>query len=81
MLSPEISGPLVAAVALSMVLTPLLLLVYERVVQPRFALQNRVERDADPIDEQGPVIIAGFGSFGSTVRALAAGQWRANHRA
>ncbi|MDZ4717954.1 MAG: monovalent cation:proton antiporter-2 (CPA2) family protein [Roseiflexaceae bacterium] len=69
-LEPAISGPLVAAVALSMVLTPLLLLVYERVVQPRFADRNRVEREADVIDQQGPVIIAGFGSFGSTVGRL-----------
>jgi monovalent cation:proton antiporter-2 (CPA2) family protein len=69
-LSPEISSPLVAAVALSMALTPLLLLVNERLVQPRIGTRERSVREADAIDEQTPVIIAGFGEFGATVGRL-----------
>jgi monovalent cation:proton antiporter-2 (CPA2) family protein len=69
-LGAEITSPLVAAVALSMALTPLLLLVNERVVQPRFGTRERAPRPADAIDEQSPVLIAGFGSFGSTVGRL-----------
>ena len=64
----EITSPLVAAVALSMAVTPLLLLFNERVVQPRVGGVKRAqERKADEIDEHGAVLIAGFGSFGSTV--------------
>lgn len=69
-LGATITGPLVAAVALSMALTPLLLLVNERLVQPRFGTRRRDEREPDLIDEHRPVIIAGFGGFGSTVGRL-----------
>lgn len=68
---PEITNPLVAAVALSMALTPPLLLFNERVVQPRLAARTVKEPPkADAIDEHGAVLIAGFGSFGSTVGRL-----------
>ncbi|GAB4210850.1 MAG: monovalent cation:proton antiporter-2 (CPA2) family protein [Roseiflexaceae bacterium] len=69
-LGTEITSPLVAAVALSMALTPLLLLVNERLVQPRFGTTERDAREADAIDERAPVIIAGFGDFGATVGRL-----------
>jgi monovalent cation:proton antiporter-2 (CPA2) family protein len=69
-LIPEVAGPLVAVVALSMVLTPLLMIVNERLVQPRFATTD-VEREADEIDDnENPVIIAGFGRFGQIVGRL-----------
>ena len=64
------TSPLVAAVALSMALTPLLLLVNERLVQPRLGTREGDAREPDVIDEEAPVIIAGFGSFGSTVGRL-----------
>jgi monovalent cation:proton antiporter-2 (CPA2) family protein len=57
----------VASVALSMALTPLLLVLHERVIEPRLAAAERPERPADPIDERNPVILAGFGAFGSVV--------------
>jgi voltage-gated potassium channel Kch len=69
-LGTTITAPLVAVVALSMALTPLLLLVYERVIRPRLGTTERAEREADAIDEQRPVLIAGFGSFGATVGRL-----------
>ncbi|MBC8075587.1 MAG: cation:proton antiporter [Chloroflexales bacterium] len=69
-LDATITSPLVAAVALSMALTPLLLLVNERLVQPRIGTLEGSTREADAIDEESPVIIAGFGSFGSTVGRL-----------
>jgi monovalent cation:proton antiporter-2 (CPA2) family protein len=69
-LGASITSPLVAAVALSMALTPLLLLLHERVVQPRFAARQGPAREADSIDEQNAVIIAGFGDFGATVGRL-----------
>jgi len=63
-------GPLVAAVALSMAATPLLLLCLERVLLPRVGTLEAVGREPDVVDEASPVLIAGFGSFGSTIGRL-----------
>jgi monovalent cation:proton antiporter-2 (CPA2) family protein len=63
----ETTGPLVAVVALTMAATPLLMAFGERVVLPRVGTRERQEREADRIDERSPVIVAGFGRFGSTV--------------
>lgn len=57
---------LVVAVTLSMVVTPLLFLLRDRVRSKLEA--RRPTRDFDPIDEDGSqVIIAGFGRFGQIV--------------
>lgn len=65
------TGPLVAAVALSMAITPLLLLLNERWLRPRFGTrESEPQRPADDVHEQSPVLIAGFGGFGSTVGRL-----------
>jgi len=67
-LSPQTVSIMTAVVALSMALTPLLLLLHERIIQPRFnktATDNT--READEIQEKHPVIIAGFGRFGNIV--------------
>ncbi len=69
-LSRSMAEPLVAVVALSMALTPLLLLINEWLVQPRFGTKERAARAADPLDEDNPVIIAGYGRFGSIVGRL-----------
>jgi len=54
-----------AAVAASMLSTPLLMMLYERVLAPR--LTRAAPRPADAIDERNPVIVAGFGRFGQVV--------------
>jgi monovalent cation:proton antiporter-2 (CPA2) family protein len=69
-LEPAVTNPLVAAVALSMALTPVLLLLHERVLQPRVGTLRSEEREPDAIEEHNPVLIAGFGSFGSTAGRL-----------
>lgn len=69
-LGTEITSPLVAVVALTMALTPLLMLVNERIIQPRFGTREQAGNTADEIEEQNPVLIVGFGSFGSTVGRL-----------
>ncbi|HYF61528.1 MAG TPA: monovalent cation:proton antiporter-2 (CPA2) family protein [Herpetosiphonaceae bacterium] len=69
-LAAEQTGVLVAVVALSMALTPLLMLVNERLALPRLGTRERAEREPDAIDEDSPVIIAGFGGFGATVGRL-----------
>ncbi|KIC93865.1 monovalent cation:proton antiporter-2 (CPA2) family protein [Flavihumibacter solisilvae] len=58
---------LMASVAISMALTPLLFLLYEKVIQRRFGVTEPGDRKADAIPEKNPVIIAGFGDFGNTV--------------
>ena len=54
-----------AVVAVSMLSTPLLILLYERVLAPR--LSRAEERAPDAIEEQNPVIVAGYGRFGQVV--------------
>jgi monovalent cation:proton antiporter-2 (CPA2) family protein len=69
-LAPEIANPLIAVVAISMALTPFLMLFHERALQPRVGTRERAEREPDAIAEENPVIIAGFGDFGSVVGRL-----------
>ncbi|MDH5211867.1 MAG: NAD-binding protein, partial [Betaproteobacteria bacterium] len=54
-----------AVVAMSMVATPFLMILYERVIAPRLA--RGAEREADVVDEASAVIVAGFGRFGQVV--------------
>jgi monovalent cation:proton antiporter-2 (CPA2) family protein len=72
------SGILVAVVAISMALAPLLMLLDDKVLQPRFVRDGET-READAIDEsQVRVIIAGHGRYGMTVsRILSASGIRA----
>jgi len=68
-LTPRISSILVVVVALSMVITPLLLLLHDRFLLPRLlASDKRAEDEIEPQDN--PVIIAGFGRFGQIVGRL-----------
>lgn len=66
-LGTDTASPLVAAVAVSMALTPLLMTLNERLLLPRFGTKLAGEREADVIEEQNPVIIAGFGRVGSII--------------
>ncbi len=69
-LTPAVAEPLIAVVALSMMMTPLVMIFHDRVVQPRF-VSVEAEREADDIDDnENPVIIAGFGRFGQIVGRL-----------
>ena len=69
-LPDALTAVLVAVVAFSMLLTPLLLILNDRWLQPRFAVPAE-ERQADGIDtSDSPVIIAGFGRFGQIVGRL-----------
>jgi len=62
-LSRETTAVLNAAVAVSMLTTPFLVMAYERFLK----LQRPAERAADAIRESNPVIVAGFGRFGQVV--------------
>ena len=63
-----IADVLLLVVALSMLLTPLLFILFERVIAPRAAAGQ--VRENDTIDEVGTTIIAGHGRFGQVVNRL-----------
>lgn len=56
----------ILAIALSMATTPLLMVLYNRFVVPRFMSTLTLHR-YDNINEQHPVILAGYGRFGQIV--------------
>jgi CPA2 family monovalent cation:H+ antiporter-2 len=66
-LSGEWLDILMAATALSMAVTPVLMMLNERLILPRFGTRQADERPGDHVDVSNPVIIAGFSTFGSTV--------------
>ena len=69
-ISPDVSQILSLVVALSMFLTPLLFIAYDYMVLPRYRRSENSEPEADTIDEEAPVIVAGVGRFGQIVCRL-----------
>ena len=65
-LTVEWSNIFVMAVAISMALTPFLLLIDQKLVQPRFARPKR-QREPDKIGETTDILMIGFGRFGNIV--------------
>ncbi|MBS2213249.1 monovalent cation:proton antiporter-2 (CPA2) family protein [Carboxylicivirga mesophila] len=60
------SGILLIVVALSMLITPVLFIINEQVIQPRLIKSSK--HDEDEVEDNGhPVIIAGFGRFGQVL--------------
>ncbi|NTS40961.1 cation:proton antiporter [Flavisolibacter sp. BT320] len=57
----------IAVVAITMALTPLVMLLNEKLIIPRIGTTRKAEKAPDEFGEKHPVIIAGFGHFGSTV--------------
>ncbi|UCH45580.1 MAG: cation:proton antiporter [Nitrospiraceae bacterium] len=69
-LEQGLANIIIGSVALSMALTPLLLLINEKLIEPRIGTKQQEDKKADSIDDENPVIIAGFGNFGSIVGRL-----------
>ena len=69
-LAEEMTKSLTVAVAISMTLTPFLILFNEKLIQPRLGTREKSERPADTVTGENSVIIAGFGRFGSIVGRL-----------
>ena len=65
---PGLSDQLLLVVAISMLLTPLLFIAYDKLIAPRYATVQA--REPDEIDEQGKVIIAGHGRFGGIINRI-----------
>lgn len=69
-LSKEITDIMVAVVAISMAFTPLVMLLNEKWILPRTTTpqeKGAQDRDMDVAEEDNPVIIAGYGHFGTTI--------------
>lgn len=77
-LSAEQKDLLVVVVSLSMATTPLVMPLMERAVRRFFPTPpDAAPREFDVVDEEAPIIIAGFGRFGQVVgRALFAGGYK-----
>ena len=67
-LPAELASTLSLVVALSMLLTPVLFILYDKLILNRQPESD--ERRADSIDETGSVIIAGNGRFGQIINRL-----------
>ena len=68
--SPETASLLIGAVALSMLISPLLLVAIDKWLLPRYAKgkPSTMEEISEP--QEAPVIIAGFGRYGQIVGRL-----------
>lgn len=66
-----LADTLLLVVALSMLLTPALFILYDRVIAPRYA--HDADGEAEEIDEKGSVLIAGHGRFGGIVNRMLKG--------
>jgi monovalent cation:proton antiporter-2 (CPA2) family protein len=69
-ISSELSNLLIVVVVLTMILTPLLMIVYERLVRPRFRYSASAMPDEEIDAGPSPVIVAGYGRFGQIVSRL-----------
>ena len=64
-LPPAVADQLLLVIALSMLLTPLLFILYDKVIAARAVADDA--REEDSIDEPGEVIIAGYGRIGTVI--------------
>ncbi len=70
LLDTQLNDQLMAITALSMVITPLLLMLNDKFIEPKLATKNVEESENLSTIKQRNIIIVGFGHFGSTVGRL-----------
>ena len=70
-LPQALADQLLLIVALSMLLTPVLFIIYDRVIAPRYA--DSQQQASDEIDDAGDIIIAGHGRFGGVINRMLRG--------
>jgi glutathione-regulated potassium-efflux system ancillary protein KefC len=66
-ISAETSSLLIGAVAVSMLLSPLLLVAVDKLLLPRYANCNIPQLDEISEPQHAPIIIAGFGRYGQII--------------
>lgn len=67
----DIADQLLLIVALSMLLTPALFILYDKVIAPRYAVAQT--KEPDHIDEKGTIIVVGHGRFGGIINRILMG--------
>ncbi|SSY79984.1 monovalent cation:proton antiporter-2 (CPA2) family protein [Alysiella crassa] len=70
LLPVELHDSVSLVVALSMVLTPLLFIFYDKVLSARAIRQENEERPHDTVDSENPVILLGYGQFGHQINNI-----------
>ncbi|MGB0783879.1 MAG: cation:proton antiporter [Marinomonas sp.] len=65
-ISQDVADTLLLVVALSMLLTPALFIIYDRIIAPRYATDHAAE-SFDELPDDNKIIIAGSGRMGSTI--------------
>ncbi len=71
LLPEQLASQLMAVTAITMLSTPFLLLFNDRWIDPYFGVKRRPDPPQyEVVEEKHPVIIAGFGHFGSTIGRL-----------
>ena len=70
LLPTQIHDRVSLVVALSMVLTPLLFIFYDKVLSPRAIRGENSERPNDTVHEVNPVILLGHGRFGQQINSM-----------
>lgn len=70
LLDPKLNAQLLAITAITMCVTPILLIINDKFIEPRWHKpQNDDDEITEPVKQQ-KIIIVGFGHFGSTVGRL-----------
>ncbi len=68
-MEPQIAGELILAVAISMIATPLLMVIHEKFIEPLFIIDS--DQEMDLTDKPGnTVIVIGYGRFGQIIGRL-----------
>jgi len=73
-MDPFLADLLNVTVALSMILTPILLIIFDRIIAPHLKALQSNDREDDDIAVQNNVIILGYGRFGQIVTRLLSAQ-------
>jgi glutathione-regulated potassium-efflux system ancillary protein KefC len=66
-LPPQTASLLIGAVAVSMLVSPLILVGIDKLLLPRYAQRGKVAMDEISEPQEAPVLIAGFGRYGQIV--------------
>ncbi|WP_213955159.1 MULTISPECIES: glutathione-regulated potassium-efflux system protein KefC [unclassified Variovorax] len=69
-LPPETASLLIAAVALSMLVSPLLLVAIDKLILPRYDLMGGKAMEEISEQQEGKVLICGFGRYGQIIGRL-----------
>jgi glutathione-regulated potassium-efflux system ancillary protein KefC len=76
--TPEVGSMLVGVVALSMLLSPLLLVAIDKLLMPRYAHCGTTPMEEISEQQAAPIIVAGIGRYGQIIlRMLAANGYKA----